>query len=102
MSQENARLRERLDALALDLARREGEAQATAWTVAELETKLAQVSAAPLEPALTPDMDMTRQLKAALDELDVLRRALAQEHEARVKAESVPQDGAATAVDRAD
>jgi len=102
MSQENARLRERLDALALDLARREGEAQATAWTVAELETKLAQVSAAPPEPALTPDMGMTRQLKAALDELDVLRRALAQEHEARVKAESVPQDGAATAVDRAD
>ena len=29
---ENARLRERLDALALDLARREGEARASGWT----------------------------------------------------------------------
>ena len=50
VSEENARLREQLNRMALDIARREGEAQAAAWTVAELERRLAQVgSAAPLE-----------------------------------------------------
>jgi hypothetical protein len=48
-SEENARLREQLNRMALDIARREGEAQAAAWTVAELERRLAQVeSPAPL------------------------------------------------------
>jgi hypothetical protein len=82
---ENLRLRERLDALALELARREGEAQATAWTVAELERRLAQ-AAVPAAPAGRPDLD--RKLAAALDELDALRLALTQEHDARVRAES--------------
>jgi hypothetical protein len=102
LADENARLRERLDALAHDLARREGEAQATAWTVAELERKLSQASLATPEVSAAPDAS---KLRAALDELDVLRRALAQEHEARLKAESGRQDGAAGAagtVDRAD
>jgi hypothetical protein len=34
------RLRELLDAMALDVARREAEAQATAWKVSELEHQL--------------------------------------------------------------
>jgi hypothetical protein len=50
ISEENARLREQLNRMALDIARREGEAQAAAWTVAELERRLAQVGfPAPLE-----------------------------------------------------
>ena len=43
VSEENARLREQLNRMALDIARREDEAQAAAWTVAELERRLAQV-----------------------------------------------------------
>lgn len=39
--EENARLRAQLDALALDLARREGDAQAAAWSIAELERRVA-------------------------------------------------------------
>ncbi|HEX3343347.1 MAG TPA: hypothetical protein VHS09_02190, partial [Polyangiaceae bacterium] len=93
LTEENARLHRRLDALALELARREGDAQATAWTVAELERKLA---ARPTPPAAAPvgappskDAGATAaRLAAALDELDALRRALAQEHEARGRAES--------------
>jgi hypothetical protein len=79
-------LRGRLDALALDLARREGDAQAAAWTIAELERRLALAERAPAAPA--GDADATKKLAAVLDELDALRRALAQEHEARRRAES--------------
>jgi len=95
----NAQLRQKLDALALDLARREGEAQASAWAIAELERRLETQSAKapPLAdsrageattPSDTDDSEAKRLLAAALDELDVLRRALAQEHEARMRAES--------------
>jgi hypothetical protein len=86
LGEENARLRARLDALALDLARREGEAQATAWQVTELERRLAQ-AAEPSAPA-TPIQGTDRRLTQALDQLDALRAALAQEHEARTRAES--------------
>ncbi len=40
LSEENARLRELLDTLALDVARREAEARASAWAVSELEHRL--------------------------------------------------------------
>jgi hypothetical protein len=40
LSEENGRLRELLDSLALDVARREAEARGTAWTVSELERRL--------------------------------------------------------------
>jgi hypothetical protein len=95
LTHENAALREKLDALALELARREGEAQAAAWSVAELERRLAQASAArppeaPAAPAATQPAtaDLQHRLAAALDELDALRKALTQEHEARARAES--------------
>jgi hypothetical protein len=83
---ENSRLRERLDAMALDLARREGEAQASAWKLEELERRLAAAgtrAAAPTSPS-----ERSGELAAALDEIDALRRALTQEHEQRVRAES--------------
>ncbi len=82
LGQENARLRAQLDALALDLARREGEAQATIWQISELERQLAQAVSEAASPAIDP------QLAHALDELDTLRAALAQEHAARARAES--------------
>jgi hypothetical protein len=86
LGEENARLRAQLDALALDLARREGEAQATAWQLTELERRLAQAaeSSSPANPVQGTD----RRLTHALDQLDALRAALAQEHEARTRAES--------------
>jgi len=89
--------------MALELARREADAQSSAWAIAELERRLAAAQAAPpgagapgherereREPGTVPtDASGTaRQLAAALDELDALRKALSQEHEARARAES--------------
>ncbi len=83
----HALLRTRLDALALEFARREGEAHASAWKIEELERKLAQSSSA----ADMPDVAEGRETPAsasALDEIDALRQALVQEHQARIRAES--------------
>jgi hypothetical protein len=92
LEEENVHLRERLDALALELARREGEAQASAWAVAELERRLAEVVVPPtVEPApagAAHDVEAPSRLREALDELDALRQALAQEHALRVRVES--------------
>jgi len=87
---ENARLRERLDALALDIARREGEAHASAWKVAELERRLAIGT-----PTTQNGPGPVTELSAALDEVDALRRALVQEHDARVRAEALGAPAAA-------
>ena len=73
-------LRPRLDALALDLARRESDLEAARWRVAELEQRLARPEAAEA-PAPAPSAP-------AGEEVEVLRQALAQEHEARRRAES--------------
>ncbi len=83
---DNHRLRERLDAMAIELARREGEVQASAWRVSELERRLGDASTGSTPSPSTPDR--SRELVAALDEIDALRRALTQEHEQRVRAES--------------
>ncbi len=88
--EENARLRERLDALALELARHEGEARAAEWRVGELERRLAREPA----PTTLSDTEATHKLAAALDELDALRRALTQEHEERVRAEAALEQAA--------
>jgi hypothetical protein len=120
---ENGRLKRQLDALAIDLARREADAHASGWTVAELERRLidlqsrwAEREQKPLEGSQeadavkAPSVDVAADdrdsgaavsgapLSRALDELDALRRALAQEHEARVRVES----GAALAQARSD
>jgi hypothetical protein len=71
-------MREKLDAMALDAARREGELHARAWQVAELEHELVR-----RQSAVGPE-----RLSRAEAELDILRRALAQEHEARSRVES--------------
>ncbi len=83
---ENHRLRERLDAVAIELARREAEVQASAWRVSELERRLGDAPTGPTPSSAAPER--SRELAAALDEIDALRRALTQEHEQRVVAES--------------
>jgi hypothetical protein len=85
-TEEAQRLREQLDGLALEVARREGDAQAMAWTVAELERRLALAdrngaASSHVLPAPTRDLE-------AEAEMEVLRKALVQEHEARRRAES--------------
>jgi hypothetical protein len=84
--EENSRLRERLDLLAAELARREGDAQATGWKVAELERRLSEGPSR--APTVAAAADRSRELAEALDQIDALRRALTQEHEQRVRAES--------------
>jgi hypothetical protein len=84
LAEENGQLKTKLDALALELARREGDTQASAWRVAELERRLGQVSGSPPEASSAQD----GRLQEMLEELDALRQAMAQEHAARVRAES--------------
>jgi hypothetical protein len=48
-------LRARLDALAVELAKREGEAQASAWKIAELEAKLEAELERPLAECLASE-----------------------------------------------
>jgi hypothetical protein len=92
---ENVDLRAKLDALALEVARREGELQARAWRVAELEERVASFESRPAAPppverpsSESPPPSLPSELDALRAELSALRQALAQEHEARVRAES--------------
>jgi hypothetical protein len=90
--EENARLRQKLDELAAEVARREGELTARAWRITELENeraRLIEAEASAPEPApKAPASDAELELSRARDELDALRQALTQEHAARVAAES--------------
>jgi chromosome segregation ATPase len=88
--EEVARLRRKMDELALEVARREAELAAQAWRITELENdkrRLAAKVAAPA-PVAAPPRALDRDLAAARDELDALRQALTQEHAARLAAES--------------
>ncbi len=84
---ENDSLRAKLDALALEAARREGDLTTTGWRVVELEQ---QISALRADTAREPKLAAPQAPNATAleEELAVLRQALAQEHEARVRAES--------------
>jgi hypothetical protein len=100
--EEVARLRRKLDDLALEVARREGELVAQAWRITELENEKARLLAARAAAAAAPATaaaptqarggagrpDLERELARSRDELDALRQALTQEHAARVAAES--------------
>lgn len=88
-SEEAVRLRAKLDELALEIARREGERLAQRWRIAELEALLGgRARDASPSPSATPSAASERQLARAMDEIDTLRQALTQEHAARVAAES--------------
>lgn len=78
---DTAALERKLDALAVEAARREGELTARGWRITELENALARANAKANATRSAPEA-------ALRDELDVLRQALAQEHAARVAAES--------------
>lgn len=82
LANESATLRKRLDAAALEAARRESELEARAWRISELEAALARGRAEPQQPAAKVPKTPVEQ------ELDALRQALAQEHAARRAAES--------------
>jgi hypothetical protein len=101
---ENGELRKKLDALALDVARREGELQARGWRISELEEKVASLQARLPAPSGeiseegerekregeegARDVEPLEPLEPLRAELSALRQALAQEHAARVSAES--------------
>jgi hypothetical protein len=97
---EAGELRERLEHLALELARREADVQTTAWRVAEWEQRARMLedelrgrgqgsSPAPPEPVGAPEPPVgAPEMIRLSEEIDVLRKALAQEHEARAAAES--------------
>jgi hypothetical protein len=96
----NDDLRARLDALSADIARRESERQEVIWRVGELEQQISLLEAEQTELTETlppPPMGKSRvgtvleaqdTVYAQKTELDILRQAMAQEHEARVRAES--------------
>ena len=99
---ENHELHLKLDALAMDVARREGDAATSAWRVQELEREIGRLDAEQTELTMTipppaflrverEANDVTRladRLSQAEDQVELLRQALAQEHEARARAES--------------
>lgn len=81
-SRNDSGLRQKLELLAGEVARREGELVARGWRITELENQLRNVR--PMPAAATPPVPKTK----LEDELDALRQALAQEHALRVAAES--------------
>jgi hypothetical protein len=87
LEEESALLRDKLDKLALEAARREGEATSSGWRVAELEQELAVLRAAS-SPSPERASRGDAQQAALEDELAALRQALTQEHQERARAES--------------
>ena len=81
-----AELRARLDELAAECARREGELEARAWRIQELELERALP---PSEPVPTADAAALRAENERLEaELFALRQGFVQEHEARLAADA--------------
>ena len=91
---ETARLKKKLDDLALEVARREGELVSRGWRIAELEAERTReggapaAAAAPIEKARDRARELEGELSRTQEELDALRQALTQEHTARVAAET--------------
>jgi hypothetical protein len=85
---ENGDLRTKLDALALEVARREGELVARAWRISELEERLASLESRPVAEVERPAPAPASSESGLQVELNALRQALTQEHEARVALES--------------
>jgi hypothetical protein len=87
------RLARKLDELAAEVARREGELVARGWRIRELEDEVARLQTlaeahpdASMPPRRAPSEDA--ELARIQNELDALRQALAQEHALRLAAES--------------
>ena len=80
-------LERKLDELAREVARREGELTARGWRITELENRL-RAAPLPSSSASSSSSSSSAEESKLRDELDALRQALAQEHEARLAAES--------------
>lgn len=93
-----ARLRAQLESVSVDAARREGELQAMRWRIDELELgRDVEGAAAPVAPPVREDASPADpgEIGRLKDELDALRQALRQEHEARMRAEKSRDRGPA-------
>jgi hypothetical protein len=78
LREENARLKKKLDELAMEVARREGELRAQGWKITELENVGARGGLAPANGSKV--IELERDLAKSREELDALRQALRQEH----------------------
>lgn len=77
LREENAQLRKKLDELAMEVARREGELRAQGWKITELENVGGRTST----PANgSKVVELERDLAKSREELSALRQALRQEH----------------------
>lgn len=77
LREENAKLRKKLDELAMEVARREGELRAQGWKITELEN----AGGHKMVPANgSKVVELERDLAKSREELDALRQALRQEH----------------------
>ncbi len=89
---ENDDLRAKLDRLALEVARREGELKTSEWRVAEIEqelARLARLASQRSDEIGQKGSDAVDAERGRLEmELAALRQALTQEHDARVRLES--------------
>ncbi len=86
---ERAQLHVTLESLAQDAARREGELRAARWRIEELELGRSEGDASKTGTGELPGAEPTDEREGRLqDEIDMLRQALRQEHEARTRAES--------------
>jgi hypothetical protein len=84
--EEIVKLHKKLDELALEVARREGELVARGWRITELENVIARPRTE-IEQRGAGEQS-AEELARVRDEIDALRQALTQEHAARVAAES--------------
>lgn len=78
LEEENAKLRKKLDELAMEVARREGELRAQGWKITELEN--VRGPGAPAAGNGSKLTELERDLAKSREELDALRQALRQEH----------------------
>lgn len=92
LTQDRIDAKEKLRVLSVELARYQGEVFARDWRITELEQELALVRSTAVKSG--PEVknggdalkEAERKIAAQQDELDGLKKALAQEHEARVQA----------------
>lgn len=77
LREENAKLRKKLDELAMEVARREGELRAQSWKITELENAGGPRLVAGNGSRVS---ELERELAKSREELDALRQALRQEH----------------------
>lgn len=79
LREENTKLRKKLDELAMEVARREGELRAQGWKITELENAGGRLPGA-MPANGSKVLELERDLAKSREELSALRQALRQEH----------------------